>query len=69
MLILTRKPYEKLCIGDDIVVMVQVVKGNQVRIGIDAPSEVKVHREEVYLAVKAQEEFIKKGLTHYAEEK
>lgn len=51
MLILTRKPGEKLIIGDDVELSVLSVKGNQVRIGIEAPKDVPVHREEIYLRI------------------
>jgi carbon storage regulator len=48
MLILTRRVGEKLIIGEDVTVTILSLKGNQIRIGIDAPRSVKVHREEVY---------------------
>ena len=48
MLILTRKAGESLMIGDDVVVTLLGVKGSQVRIGIDAPKEKAVHREEIF---------------------
>lgn len=48
MLILTRRVGESIVIGDDTKVVVLSVQGSQVRVGIDAPSEVTVHREEIY---------------------
>ena len=48
MLILTRRVGESLVIGDDVTVTVLGVKGNQVRIGVNAPKNVSVHREETY---------------------
>jgi carbon storage regulator len=54
MLILTRRVGETLRIGDDVAVTVLGVKGNQVRIGIDAPKAVDVHREEVFQKIKRE---------------
>ncbi len=51
MLILTRRTGETLRIGDEITLTILGVKGNTVRIGIDAPRDVSVHREEVYLRI------------------
>lgn len=56
MLILTRKPGERLIIDDRVQVAVLGVKGNQVRLGITAPDEVAVHREEVWLRIKAEKD-------------
>ncbi len=55
MLILTRRTGEALIIGDDIEVTVLSVDGNQVKIGIDAPDDVAIHREEVYHRIREEE--------------
>jgi carbon storage regulator len=54
MLILTRKSGEKIIIGDSITVSVIEVRGDQARIGVDAPKTVKVYREEVFEAIKSE---------------
>lgn len=56
MLILTRNRNQRVMIGDDIVVTVVDVKGGQVRVGIQAPKEMEVDREEVYLRKQAERE-------------
>ncbi len=66
MLILTRRIGETLNIGDDVQVTVLGIKGNQVRIGVNAPKNVPVHREEIYERIKKERE---SGITHEHEPK
>ena len=56
MLILTRRVGETLMIGDKVNVTVLGIKGNQVRIGVDAPKDVAVHREEIYQRIQREKE-------------
>ena len=56
MLVLTRRTKETLIIGDNIKITVLGVKGNKVRLGIDAPTEVSVHREEIWLKIQKEKE-------------
>ena len=55
MLILTRRAGETVMIGNDVTITVLGVKGNQVRIGINAPKDVAVHREEIYERIKSEQ--------------
>lgn len=61
MLVLTRSKGQKIMIGNDIVLTVVEVNGDQVRIGIEAPSEISVYREEIYKSIKEQNELASKS--------
>lgn len=54
MLILTRKLGEKITIGNDIVIRVMEIKGSQIKLGIEAPKHIEVHREEIYERIKKE---------------
>lgn len=56
MLVITRKAGERICLGDDVVVTVLEIVGSTVRLGIEAPAEVPIHRHEVWAAIKAENE-------------
>lgn len=61
MLILTRRVGETVMIGDDVTITVLGVKGNQVRVGINAPKSVAVHREEIYERIKREQALGQQG--------
>lgn len=54
MLILTRKPGESLYIGDDVKITIVEIKGHQIRVGIDAPKELRIYREEIYNLIREE---------------
>jgi len=55
MLVLSRKKNEKIVIGDDIEIMVVEIRGDKVRLGINAPEKVSIHREEIYKKIKNED--------------
>ncbi|MFT4727867.1 MAG: carbon storage regulator [Granulosicoccus sp.] len=62
MLILSRRSGEAIRIGDDVTVTILSIKGKQVRIGIDAPTDVSVHREEIYNRIQNGDETIEEAV-------
>lgn len=61
MLILTRRVGESVMIGDDVTITVLGVKGNQVRLGVNAPKDVAVHREEIYERIQREKDDDNRG--------
>ena len=61
MLILTRKPGEAIIINSDVKVTVLSIEGNKIRIGVDAPKEISVHREEIHNKILAEKLQLKTG--------
>lgn len=61
MLILTRRIGETVMVGDDVTITVLGVKGNQVRLGVNAPKDVAVHREEIYERIQREKDETSRG--------
>ena len=68
MLVLSRKKDEKIVIGDKITIMVIEIRGDKVRLGIDAPRDITVHRQEVYEAIKREQEASKREQSEQSEQ-
>lgn len=58
MLILTRRVGESIIVGDNVTITVLGIKGNQIRLGVNAPKEVSVHREEIYQRIKQEKKVV-----------
>jgi carbon storage regulator len=56
MLVIARRPGERICLGDDITITVLEINGSSVRLGLEAPPEVQIFRHEIWLAIKAENE-------------
>lgn len=67
MLVLTRKRNESIIIGDDIKITIVEVKGDQVKLGITAPKNITVHREEIYLEIQKENQLAVKAMTNVDE--
>jgi carbon storage regulator len=65
MLVLTRKRNESIIIGDDVKVTIVEVKGDQVKLGITAPKQVSVHREEIYLEIQKENQLAASSRTEF----
>jgi carbon storage regulator len=64
MLVLTRKTGEAIQIGDDIEITVLSVKGEQIKLGINAPKNVEIHRKEIYVSIQEENEQASKGISN-----
>jgi carbon storage regulator len=64
MLVLTRKTGEAIQIGDDIEITVLSVKGDQVKLGINAPKNIEIHRKEIYVSIQEENEQASKGISN-----
>ncbi|MGD6967707.1 carbon storage regulator CsrA [Rossellomorea vietnamensis] len=62
MLVLTRKTGEAIRIGDEIEIMVLSIKGDQIKLGIDAPKNIDIHRKEIYLSIQGENEEASEGI-------
>jgi carbon storage regulator len=69
MLVLSRKKNESIVINNDITIVVVEIRGDKVRLGVEAPKEVPVHRREVYDAIKRNEQLTQEGNTEPTSEK
>jgi carbon storage regulator len=63
MLVLTRKTGEAIQIGDDIEITVVSIKGDQIKLGINAPKNIEIHRKEIYLEIQKENENASKGIS------
>jgi carbon storage regulator len=64
MLVLTRKTGEAIQIGDDIEITVLSVKGDQIKLGINAPKNIEIHRKEIYVSIQEENEQASKGINN-----
>ncbi len=68
MLVLTRKPNEAIMIGDDIEITILSVEGEQIKLGINAPKNVDIHRKEIYLSIQQENREASKTETNLLED-